>query len=101
MLICIYKHYQSDGCHYIALVHNIDMLRLLTSILTCRKKLFESVNYFVHLNLAITLLLAFIVFVFGVELGNSTTVSTDIYKDNNTCTDHDHHGLWYYSTSNI
>lgn len=40
-----------------------------------RKKLFESVNYFIHLNLSFTLLAAFIVFVFGIELGNQTTVS--------------------------
>ena len=32
-------------------------------------------NFFVHLNLASTLLAAFIVFVFGIELGKATTVS--------------------------
>ena len=34
-------------------------------------------NQFVHLNLAITLLAALIVFVFGIELGNRSTVSDD------------------------
>ena len=33
-------------------------------------------NIFVHLNLASTLLAAFIVFVFGIELGNTSTVSS-------------------------
>ena len=33
-------------------------------------------NFFVHLNLASTLLAAFIVFVFGIELGSMTTVSS-------------------------
>lgn len=32
-------------------------------------------NHFVHLNFSFTLLAAFMVFVFGIELGNSTTVS--------------------------
>ncbi len=41
----------------------------------CRKRLFESVNHFIHLNLSFTLLAAFIVFVLGIELGRSTTVS--------------------------
>ena len=40
-----------------------------------RKKLFQSVNQFIHLNLSLTLLAAFVVFVFGIELGKSTTVS--------------------------
>ena len=36
-------------------------------------------NFFVHLNLAATLLVAFIVFVFGIELGKITTVSYSYY----------------------
>ena len=42
--------------------------------LSCRKKLFSAVHYFVHLNLAISLLLGYVVFVFGIELGTSTRV---------------------------
>ena len=44
-------------------------------IIGCRRKLLESVNHFVHLNLAFTLLAAFVVFLLGIELGNRTTVS--------------------------
>ena len=42
--------------------------------LSCRKKLFTAVHYFVHLNLAISLLLGYVVFMFGIELGTSTRV---------------------------
>ena len=36
----------------------------------------DSINYFVHLNLSVSLLMAYTVFVFGIELGNSTKVCT-------------------------
>ena len=39
-----------------------------------RKKLFSSVHYFVNLNLAISLLLGYIVFMFGIELGTGSKV---------------------------
>ena len=42
---------------------------------TCSKQLFTAVHYFVHLNLALSLLLGYIVFMFGIELGTSSTVS--------------------------
>ena len=35
--------------------------------LLCRRKLFSAIHYFVHLNLAISLLLGYIVFVSGIE----------------------------------
>ena len=40
-----------------------------------RKKLFSAIHYFVHLNLAISLLLGYLAFVLGIELGNSNKVS--------------------------
>ena len=40
----------------------------------CRKKLFSSVHNFVHLNLAISLLLGYVVFMFGIELGTGSKV---------------------------
>ena len=39
-----------------------------------RKKLFNAVHYFVHLNLALSLLLGYVVFMIGIELGTSSTV---------------------------
>ncbi|CAI7992619.1 Latrophilin-like protein LAT-2 [Geodia barretti] len=39
------------------------------------KKLFSAIHYFVHLNLAISLLLGYLVFVLGIELGNSNKVA--------------------------
>ena len=47
---------------------------LIGGSVLCRKKLFSSVHYFVHLNLAISLLLGYIVFIFGIELGTSSKV---------------------------
>ena len=41
----------------------------------CRKKLFIAVHYFVHLNLALSLLLGYVVFMLGIELGTSSKVS--------------------------
>ena len=41
----------------------------------CRKKLFTAVHNFVHLNLAIALFLAYLVFAIGVDLGSRDTVS--------------------------
>ena len=40
-----------------------------------RKKLFTSVNFFIHLNLSISLLLALAVFVFGIETATASHVS--------------------------
>ena len=40
-----------------------------------RKELFTSVNYFVHLNLSISLLLGYMVFVAGVDNAVSNRVS--------------------------
>ena len=40
-----------------------------------RKKISRSANFFVHLNLAATLFVALVVFVFGIELGKITAVS--------------------------
>ncbi len=40
---------------------------ILILLRTCRKKLFDAVHYFVHLNLALALCLALVVFVAGVE----------------------------------
>ena len=39
-----------------------------------RKKLLEEVHYFVHLNLALSLLLGYVVFMLGMELGTSSKV---------------------------
>ena len=44
--------------------------------ITCRKALLTSVHFFVHLNLAISLFLAYLVFVLGIELARSSTVCT-------------------------
>ena len=40
-----------------------------------RKKLFTSVHYFIHLNLAISLCLGYVVFVAGVEPARANRVS--------------------------
>ena len=40
-----------------------------------RKKLFTSVNFFIHLNLSISLLLALAVFVSGIETATANHVS--------------------------
>ena len=40
-----------------------------------RKKLFHAVHMFVHLNLAISLLLGYLIFMFGIETATSNTVS--------------------------
>ena len=45
-------------------------------VFTYRKKLFVQVHYFVHLNLSISLLLAYLVFVLGIELANTSVVSS-------------------------
>ena len=47
----------------------------LVNVCLGRKKLFSSVHYFVHLNLALSLLLGYVVFMFGIELGTSSKVS--------------------------
>ncbi len=43
-------------------------------MLIYRKKLLDSINYFIHLNLSITLLIALIVFALGIELGTYNKV---------------------------
>ena len=45
-----------------------------------RKNLFVAVHYFVHLNLAISLLLGYVVFIFGIELGTSSKVCMYLYS---------------------
>ena len=47
---------------------------LIGGFVLCRKKLFSSVHNFVHLNLAISLLLGYVVFMFGIELGTGSKV---------------------------
>ena len=47
---------------------------------TLRKKLFSAIHYFVHLNLALTLLVGYLVFVLGIELGNSNKVLQAVLK---------------------
>ena len=47
---------------------------LIGGFVLCRKKLFSSVHYFVHLNLAISLLIGYVVFMFGIELGTGSKV---------------------------
>ena len=42
---------------------------------TCRRELFQKVHYFIHLNLAITLFLAYLMFVVGVEPARASAVS--------------------------
>ena len=49
-------------------------------ILLNRKKLFNAVHMFVHLNLAISLLLGYLVFMFGIETATSSTVSIMSYS---------------------
>ena len=46
-----------------------------------RKKLFHAVHMFVHLNLAISLLLGYLVFMFGIETATSSTVSCMKWHD--------------------
>ena len=46
---------------------------------SCRKQLIKQVQYFVHLNLAIALLLGYILFIFGVNsklIGGTSDVSS-------------------------
>ena len=50
-------------------------LHLIGDCMSCRKKLFSSVHYFVHLNLSLSLLLGYVVFMFGIELGTSSKAS--------------------------
>ena len=45
------------------------------NILLNRKKLFHAVHMFVHVNLAISLLLGYLVFMLGIETATSSTVS--------------------------
>ena len=45
-----------------------------------RKKLFSTVHYFIHLNLSICLLLGYVVFMFGIELGNASKVCSAHYS---------------------
>ena len=52
-------------------------------ILLNRKKLFNAVHMFVHLNLAISLLLGYLVFMFGIETATSSTVSIMSYSQSN------------------
>ena len=40
-----------------------------------RKKLFQAVHMFVHLNLAISLLLGYLIFMFGIETATGSAVS--------------------------
>ena len=53
-------------------------------ILFLRRELFSKVHYFIHLNLSITLCLAYITFVAGIEKAVAYEVSTIQYKY--TCT---------------
>ena len=54
--------------------HPTSYYLLIGGFVLCRKKLFSSVHYFVHLNLAISLLLGYVVFMFGIELGTGSKV---------------------------
>ena len=45
----------------------------------CSSELFTSVHYFIHLNLAIALLLGYTVFLAGVDTAVGNRVSKDIY----------------------
>ena len=47
---------------------------LLRSFFFYRKKLFNAVHMFVHLNLAISLLLGYLTFMFGIETATGSTV---------------------------
>ena len=42
-----------------------------------RKKIFHAVHYFIHLNLALSLLLGYVVFMAGIEAGTHNRVSDD------------------------
>lgn len=53
---------------------NLTHLCLCCGIL-CRKKLFQAVHMFVHLNLAISLLLGYLIFMLGIETAISSSVS--------------------------
>ena len=55
-------------------------LLTLTHLCLCcgilrRKKLFQAVHMFVHLNLAISLLLGYLIFMLGIETAISSSVS--------------------------
>ena len=60
------------------------------NILLNRKKLFNAVHMFVHLNLAISLLLGYLVFMFGIETATSSTVSMMSCSQNNLQLKHMH-----------
>ena len=44
-------------------------MEVIFGYVLCRKKLFSAIHYFVHLNLAISLLLGYIAFVTGIQFG--------------------------------
>ena len=43
----------------------------------CRRKLLHAVHMFIHLNLAISLLLGYLIFMIGIETATSSTVSIE------------------------
>ncbi len=65
-----------------SLLFGISILLLIKTIY--RKKLFTSVNSFVHLNLSISLLLALAVFVSGIETAAASHVSGYKYSIRDT-----------------
>ncbi len=78
-----YKRYiklKSKGLSTILYV----LVACLYLLYTCRKQLFNKVHYFVHLNLSISLLLAYFVFVVGIEtaVGNRVTCNDINHKVN-------------------
>ena len=59
-------YYQQSQSADLTITHNIFLNR---------KKLFHAVHMIVHLNLAISLLLGYLVFMLGIETATSSTVS--------------------------
>ena len=62
----------SSKVYYIIII--VSIIGIVIIILFDRKRLFDKVHYFVHLNLAFTLLLANLVFVSGIETATANEV---------------------------
>ena len=52
--------------------------QLYIPILHCRKKIFNQVRHFIHVNLSAALLLGLIVFVSGTEAASDSRVRNDV-----------------------
>ena len=73
---CTRNHFPSShSCFWLT---NLDSMSKLSDVfchIIYRKKLFQAVHMFVHLNLAISLLLGYLVFMVGIETATGSAVS--------------------------